>query len=141
MTNDASHSARTMVDLVVDSPAVSEGLDVWQRWLATLSALPSDLHLEPAVVRERERAQDIVALWQAFPHGNTPSSPGFPEGMVQLLQARPTFGRAVLHRLLDPFGHGQGDRPTNVSIPLSVEEVRALFGLDDHDRASCREPR
>lgn len=55
--------------VLLESPAVSDGITAWQAWLDRLNALSSKFSRDTSVAEEKVRAEKMILMFTLFPNG------------------------------------------------------------------------
>ncbi|WP_139168668.1 MULTISPECIES: hypothetical protein [unclassified Duganella] len=55
--------------VLLESPAVSDGVAAWQAWLDRLNTLSPKFSRDRSVAEEKERAEKMIRMFTLFPNG------------------------------------------------------------------------
>lgn len=72
--------------LVLDSPAVSDGIEAWKKWLEQLELLEGKFPYDRALESEMARAQQVLLILERYPEGMSVHHPDFKRVVRELSQ-------------------------------------------------------
>lgn len=71
--------------MLIEEPAVTDGLDTWLAWLDRLNALSVQYHLDESLVDAVNHAEKVIRILRTYPNGlDLRSTPNFDE-IIQAL--------------------------------------------------------
>ncbi|KGC30005.1 MULTISPECIES: hypothetical protein [pseudomallei group] len=73
--------------MLLESPAVTDGLRAWEAWVAKLDKMPARDRADRTVIAERKRAMKVIYILQKYPQGLDARSPNFRQVVRELSAA------------------------------------------------------
>jgi hypothetical protein len=66
--------------ILLESPAVTDGLDAWKSWLAQINGMSFQYRDAESVASEKKRAEKVIRILETYPNGlDTRSTPNIKE--------------------------------------------------------------